>query len=465
MIRDLSSVPAVPVVLPGPGGRFTDELGGVLIEVEQDASDGYSNIRGFSCDTRHFTIGVRDEPWLYGFDPVTGAAAKLRKLLEGSQITTPVQWDATFWDAVNPNVCYVVEPTKQRIWSVDISKAGAKQFKEIRRFNGVTELPGANIYQHSCSDDGTIWAFHAILLDGTVKACVWNRPGNIFRTYAGPATAKVNECQVSPDGKIVRIFFNDESCVLWDPRTDASEVIPNLINHADWANRIGPGVLFASGDKAGGENAITLRDLGAPDNAVTLWSPKRADGSVNWDLAHHVSIPPGKDWCIVSTYAAGLAFGVPRPWNAFEGEIVQIYFDGSFRRLCHNRSEGYGGTLTTAGHYTKDAAGGNSLGYWCQPRANVSRCGRWVIFTSLVDGRLYVFLLRVPADDAALARDEYEAALQAEVDAARAERDGLAEDLELERKSVETLSDSLSEARNQRDGLASKINKLKADLE
>lgn len=403
-VYDSMPVPFSPLALPGKGKTFVDpDFGGELVQVtgKEDgvgASSTYAYYRSLSLHNDYIVLGVDKghgfELMLYSFGS-SEVPVQLRPLLEGSTINTEVHWDATFWDARLPTVCYVIEPEKQRIWSIDVSKTGAAQFDVVRRFNKPGELAGCSLKQHSCSDDGNVWAFHAIHPDGTITAHVWNRTTNLLRSYNGPATTPINECQITPDGATLRVFFKNSSCVLWNLQNDYT-TISNLLNHADWAPRVGPGILFACGDKVFGENAITVRALGETLSPTSIWSPKRRDGSTNWDLANHVAMPPGKDFIVVSAYVK-LPRGTPRPWEPYEGEIFLVFYDGRTPlRLCRHRSEGAGGTATTAGDVTIGDANGDPLGYWSQPRASVSRDGRYVVFTALINGRLDVFILKIP---------------------------------------------------------------------
>lgn len=404
-IRDFARHPPAPRALPEPGQSFVDPVfGTTLIYVGPDLSHAYSYYRAFSRDNKFFLVAASEVLRLYGLDVATRAVTYLRPLLEGSPITTPVHWDATFWDAVNPARGYVVEPAKQRIWVFDIRADGTIHWDVVRRFN--VELPGAVVRQHSCSDDAQVWAFHAILTDGTVRACVWHRDINMLISYTGPASAPVNECQISPDGKYLRIFFNDASCVLWDVALPAGTAvaIPALTNHADWA-----GALLVCGDKINGDNAISIRRLDTPKSAMPIWSPRRADGTSNWSHAHHVSAPRGLGWVLVSDYLNLKPVGTPRPWEPFEGELFKVFPDGSVERLCHHGSDGFDGTPELSGAVTTKDAGGNPLGYWSQPRAAVSIDGSLAIFTSLISNRLHVFILLIPpSDEVAALRERLE---------------------------------------------------------
>jgi hypothetical protein len=77
---------------------------------------------------------------------------------------------------------------------------------------------------------------------------------------------------------------------------------------------------------------------------------------MDW-VGDHISCqgPPGV--CLVTTW------GDPGDgWSALEGEIFLQYLDGSVARLAHHRS--------------------SNCGYWVQPRASLSRDGRFAIFAS-----------------------------------------------------------------------------------
>lgn len=96
------------------------------------------------------------------------------------------------------------------------------------------------------------------------------------------------------------------------------------------------------------------------------WLPGPAAGAaepdylvpIDWGSAgQHISCqgPPGA--CLVT---AGT--DESNGWQALEGELFLLALDGSVRRLVHHRS--------------------SSCGYWAQPRASLSRDGRWALFAS-----------------------------------------------------------------------------------
>ncbi|NIN95956.1 MAG: hypothetical protein GTO49_13480, partial [Anaerolineae bacterium] len=77
---------------------------------------------------------------------------------------------------------------------------------------------------------------------------------------------------------------------------------------------------------------------------------------MDW-LDEHISCQGPHGVCLVTTFG-----DESDGWSALEGELFLQYTDGSVLRLAHHRS--------------------SSCGYWVQPRASISRDGRYVVFAS-----------------------------------------------------------------------------------
>ncbi len=75
--------------------------------------------------------------------------------------------------------------------------------------------------------------------------------------------------------------------------------------------------------------------------------------TVPWETLWHISCQGLQGRCVVSSGATGMNFN---------NEIFELYFDGSVRRLTHHRS--------------------GMCGYWVQPRASVSKDGKFIVFDS-----------------------------------------------------------------------------------
>ncbi len=102
-----------------------------------------------------------------------------------------------------------------------------------------------------------------------------------------------------------------------------------------------------------GDPAISIRML--PGEATA--SPPQYLQSMDWGNTEHISCQGPDGTCLVT--AGSLE---SNGWNPFEQEIFLQNTDGSVQRLIHHRS--------------------SSCGYWAQPRASMSRDGRYVIFAS-----------------------------------------------------------------------------------
>lgn len=103
----------------------------------------------------------------------------------------------------------------------------------------------------------------------------------------------------------------------------------------------------------GNRPAIAMRAL--PGESTV--SPPRYLQVVDWADVDHISCQGPLGVCLVSWGSLGENIDF-----AFENEIFLQYTDGSVLRLAHHRS--------------------SKCGYWVQPRASISRDGRYVIFAS-----------------------------------------------------------------------------------
>ncbi|MBI4433661.1 hypothetical protein HY632_02730 [Candidatus Uhrbacteria bacterium] len=103
-------------------------------------------------------------------------------------------------------------------------------------------------------------------------------------------------------------------------------------------------------------------DTGRPGQAIHRL-PGPATGSatpkylqlMDWGNQSHISCQGPNGVCLVTSGSEG-------SWSAFEGEVWLQYTDGRVLRLAQHRS--------------------TECGYWVQPRASMSRDGRYVIFAS-----------------------------------------------------------------------------------
>jgi len=90
---------------------------------------------------------------------------------------------------------------------------------------------------------------------------------------------------------------------------------------------------------------------------ISSVSPPTYVQELDWGNGEHISCRGPNGACLV-TAGSDPANG----WTAFEAELFLQYTDGGVLRLAHHRS--------------------SSCGYWVQPRASISRDGRYAIFAS-----------------------------------------------------------------------------------
>jgi len=119
-------------------------------------------------------------------------------------------------------------------------------------------------------------------------------------------------------------------------------------------------------------NRITFRKLSSPHHIHSVLNLGK-----DWSQDYHISmLADDETWVLVSFYVVNtLPSG-----GVFRNEILLVATDGSQRvkRLAHHRT------------VFRD--------YWDSPRANISRDGRFVVFTSNWGGRSRgdVFIVRAP---------------------------------------------------------------------
>ncbi len=101
-----------------------------------------------------------------------------------------------------------------------------------------------------------------------------------------------------------------------------------------------------------GNEAIGVREL--PGTSTV--SPPTYVQVMDW-IGDHISCQGPHGVCLVTTVGNSVD-----GWSALEGELFLQYTDGSVLRLVHHRSSG--------------------CGYWVQPRASISRDGRYAVFAS-----------------------------------------------------------------------------------
>ncbi|MEK6287230.1 MAG: fibronectin type III domain-containing protein [Acidobacteriota bacterium] len=357
--------------LPRAGGTFIDPTFGTTIMRVTDENDGTSNYSyysywpTFNLDSTRFFIACDGNPKLYRFDPNNFQIVSKGPLFDqplpggGFMSTEDAEWSGT-----NPNVLYGYHELK--LWAFDVS---ARTYTMVKDF--ASELPPGNLGQMSRSLDDNVFAFTKKDTNyHPTGYIVWRRDQN--RVLRNVTLGNFDEVELDKTGRylVVKAEFGggvDFQVVDFDTAnlqalTDSTpDYSPGhsdngrqmVVGHDNWNNQ------------------YTVRTLASPrqfQKVITFGN--------DWSQSNHLSmLADNEGWCVISNFTSGTG-----PLGPFRQEIFQASTDGSqnVRRLAHHRS------------VYRD--------YWDTPRANISRDGRFVAFTSNWGSavRRDVFIIRVP---------------------------------------------------------------------
>ncbi len=377
--RDYGTYPVPPPPpLPAAGGTMIDPTFGTTVMRLTDANDGpecitaYSYWPTFNVNSTRLMVYSGTAPLLYRFDPTAFA------IVEKETWDTPlptggtIRWEDAIWSGTEPDVIYAHDVIGMRIWSYNVAT------KTYTQIGDLTSLYNNGDYLWQMSKaikTDNLFAFTR--RDRRYKVVgylVWQRDTN--QVIYNVDTSQLDEVQLDKSGKYLAVKTGQGGAgaievqvvdlatfAVQDLTDDGPDYAPG---HSDNGNRT---VIGADNWR----NQITFRTLANPHAHSTLIS----FGS-DWTQDYHISMLANNErWALVSSYSptAGTAAG------PFHDEIYQVATDGSLavRRAAHHFSV-YGGD------------------YYASPRANISRDGRFVAFTSnwgVVGGRKDVFILRL----------------------------------------------------------------------
>jgi hypothetical protein len=378
--RDYGTYPVPPAPsLPAAGGMITDPTFGTKIMRLTDANDGpecinsYSYWPTFNLNSTRLLVYSGTVPLLYRFDPVNFKI--LEKVIWNTQTPTgeSVRWDDAIWSGTDPDVIYTHDDIGMQLWTYNVATQTYAQIADLSaQYNH-----GDYLWQMSKAvrNDNIFGFTRRDARYNVVGYLVWQR--DINHVIYDVATTELDEVQVDKSGRYVAVKTGQQGAgaievQIVDLRTftvqDLTDDGPDYApGHSDNGNKI---VVGADNWR----NQVTYRTLANPHSPLTL-----INYGSDWTQAYHVSMLADKEqWALISSYsvASGTADG------PFHDEIYQVATDGSLavRRMAHHFSI-YGGD------------------YYASPRADISRDGRFVAFTSnwgAAGGRKDVFILKIP---------------------------------------------------------------------
>lgn len=372
---DLAVYDPLPVTLPKAGGVFADPVFGTRIMRVTDETDGrenqnaYSYWPSFNRDSTRFHINCSGRAMLFRFDPERFALLGKEPLFS----TRPPsgyepRWESVIWSGQRPDMLYCHEGL--HLWAYNVA---TKEYALVKDFTDA--LPPGHLAQMSKSLDDNVFAFSRQdpqwRLVGYV---VWRRNDDVL--VLREDRTNLDEVQVDKTGRycVEKTAEQGRGVVqarVIDLQTGKTEdLIDNEPDFAPGHSDNGRGTIIGADNW---RNCVTFRRLATPHEFRTV-----LDLRDDWSQDYHVSfLADDEDWVLLSFYVGN---DLPQS-GIFRNEIVQVATDGSqrVRRLAHHHSV-FGGQ------------------YWNSPRANISRDGRFVVFTSNWEGsgQRDVFILQVP---------------------------------------------------------------------
>ena len=360
--------PALPR-LPRAGGKLTDPTFGteiLRVTDEQTAVDGgtfYSYWPTFNANNTKLLVRTANDgtAHVYDFDPVNFAIGS-RKLIPASPAGYP-NVESAIWSGIDPDALYALVGTK--IYAFHPSKGSYSLVADFSR-----DFPGDFFWQLSVSrSNDDIFAFARRRTNATggsdsVGYGADSRSQKKLLINQSVEPNDMDEVQVDKSGRWLVVkgeFKTIGGMSIRDLQNGGSRKVLKY-GPQDFA----PGHSDnAAGFIAGYNNYLNTfdrRNFTNPKPITALLSLGQ-----DWTQGNHVSLLADNDgWMLLSFFEVA---AVPNPVGPFHNEIILAKTDGSEKviRLIHHRS------------VYKD--------YYDTPRANISKDGQFVAFTSNWGGR------------------------------------------------------------------------------
>lgn len=366
-----------PPGLPQAGGKFFDPIFGTEImraTDESNAQDGgtyYSYWPTFNCDDTKMLVktGNDGSGEVFGFDPTAfalGAHSPIPRSPEGHFGT-----EGAIWSNKDPDTLFGFSAM-----SIYAYHPSTKTFSLVVDFRN--RFPGEIPWQPSMSANDDVFAFSRRRMNNQggsdyVGYTVYRRSDNSVILDQSISPRDLDEVQIDKTGRWLVVKGETKTTKGFSIR-DLNKG-GNRVEFGAGPPDYAPGHSDNSGTFIAGYNnylnTIDVRRFASPSQILTELKLGN-----DWSQALHISLLANDSaWMLVSLYAVQ-----PRtPAGVFHNEIILVKTDGSesLKRLLHHHS------------VYKD--------YWDTPRANISRDGRFVAFTSNWGGRARrdLFIARV----------------------------------------------------------------------
>lgn len=358
--------------LPTAGSKATDPVFGSTILRVTDTGDSseycetfYSNMPSLNVNNTKIAaqckVGVSRRLKVWDFNATTMTRSNGRFQ---SNESAGAQGYFTQWSRTTSNKFTVC--AKMNLVEVTIPSGTSTIWTNRILHNFAADFPGAtSVTQHSVSNNDDVFA----VMSNTGSYAVWKRSTNSILLKVTTET-NLDEVEIDKSGRYLVVRRSGVTAV-WDLQAGPTQI--QIKPELGFSHR-------AMGKRIVGSSCNTrrlcVRNLVTP-NAVTFLLPR--DLWAYYTQDDHFAMPGGSDaWMTASRYSPT---GGP-VLQAFDNEIVQIATNGSnrVRRIAHHRS------VVVNNNYA------------AQPKASVSRDGKFITFTSNwgnPSGRRDLYLARV----------------------------------------------------------------------
>jgi hypothetical protein len=387
--------PPAPM-LPRAGGKFFDAVFGTEImrasdeQSQSGASCGtvYSYWPTFNADNTRLLVATDAGPWFYiqDFDPATFTLGARHRFGVFTGAGGVPDINAPVWDTRDPSVFYALDGNnRRRLLAFNVSTGASALVRDFsRELRGVGTAPF--LFQLHASDDDDVFSMTIYWASARPRGyLVWRRSTDTIikqvNDVTGAGVAEQNEVEIDKTGRYLLVDNDPATSIdVWDLQADTKTTIADTApDYAPSHFDCGHSFALAGEDN---RNRFVRYALASPHAARELIS-----FGEDWSQGAHFSmLAANEEWGLVSTFTANKLPASGR----FKDEIFQIKLDGSreVRRLLH--------------HHSVFAS------YYDSPRANISRDGRFVAFTSNwghAGGRRDLFVARIePAPEATQTR-------------------------------------------------------------
>lgn len=354
-----------PSPLPPAGGSFIDGLSGIKLTRLTDEKDGagfgttYSIWPTANCDNTRLWIlnSTQNSYWTAQFDPSTGMRIGALKPVPTIPGRLFVNYESALWSGSNPDKIFIIADAK--ICALDVATNSVTVVRDL------TSRLGSDYFvtqQHKSRDDKRFAG------SGKFGFFVYDMEQD--KILLDVRTTDMNGIALDRSGKwLLYVPSDDNTEYIYNVETGTREQITSdprtglpdfTIGHCD----VGTGVIAGNDRWRGG---ITLRSFAAPHAQQLAFQYAPA-----W-ISQHLSMTSDDErWALLSTYLDVLGTDP----NRYKNECFQVGIQGDaigkIRRLFHH-------------HARTDDPDFNKR-YWAVPKANISRDGRFVFFTSNMGG-------------------------------------------------------------------------------